>query len=70
MNVFLVPAYTQPTSALEVSTKTFPSASSTTFINGRPNSVTASTKQKNSSQITASGKAAPKILVSFLPPTL
>ena len=68
MNESLVPVCTLPTSDLVAYTKIFPSAFSTTSTNGRPSSATVSTKQKNSSQITASGSAEQRALVSSPPP--
>lgn len=70
MSVSPVPAYTQPTSALEAFTKIFPSVFLTTSINGRHSSVTVLTKPKSFSQTTVYGKDERKVSVSFQQPML
>lgn len=60
MNVFRVRVCTQPMFDREESTRTSRSVSWTTSTSGRPNSATASTRPKNSSQTTGSGRPEPK----------
>ena len=70
MSVSQVPVFTLHTSVPAVSIKISPLVSLTISINGPPNSAIASTKPRNFSQITASGKVAPKESVSSLLPML
>ncbi len=70
MNVYQAPVFTQHTYVLVASIKIYPLASLTISTNGRLNLATASTRPKNSSQTTASGKVGLKVLALSPLPTL